>query len=92
MVKVDDGTGRLSQDQAAHRTLLERIEEEAHRVTHNGALIASQIEELKIKGGKLDIQAQMNFLTGAHMRMMKDLGAIEHLQKRGVVQKPAPKK
>lgn len=90
---ANDKNEHISTMQAAHRRALKQLSEEAVRAMQNAALMANAIDEvLKEKGGKINVQPQMAFLTGSLARMQKDIGVIEYLQHQGVSQKPAPKK
>ena len=76
--------------QAVLRKKLKQIAEDADSLQGTAKKIMHMTEEALVKGGVVAIQAQMTFMTGAHARMMKDLGVIEFLQNQGVVLKKAP--
>lgn len=56
---------------------------EAEGIAGAATKIAQKIQEIRDRGGMLNIQPQIMYLTGAMARMMKDLGVVEHLQKHG---------
>jgi len=87
---VDDKAKGFSHIQAVHRTRLEQVRNEATSLAGNAARIAQAINQVLEKGGQVNIQPQMNFITGAYARMLKDLGVIEQLQSQGVRQRPPP--
>lgn len=51
----------------------EAMAQTAHKL-HQAALEAERV------GGSLDIQHYIAFITGAHARVLKDWGVVEHLQ------------
>ena len=83
---VDKATGE-SVSQTDHRRALEQIRDAAISVAGTAAKIAEAANEVLDKGGTLNVQPQLAFITGAHARMLKDQGVVEHLQKRGTSQK-----
>lgn len=86
---MTNGTERFSGLQATLRTRLEQMKKDAESTAGTAQKAAQAIAEILEKGGTLDIQPQMNFLTGAHARMVKDYGVIEFLLRQGVsVRKP----
>lgn len=76
--------------QTVLRKKLKQIAEDADSLQGTAKKITHMTDEALIKGGVVAIQAQMAFITGAHARMMKDLGVIEFLQNQGVVLKKVP--
>lgn len=76
---------------AQHRKRLEQVRDEVTGLAGTAAKMASAINEVLSQGGTVNLQPQLNFITGAHARLLKDIGVVEHLQHMGVAQKPAPK-
>jgi len=64
-----------------YRRRLARIEEEAGQPAKAATLIEQSTQETIAQGGLLKVGPQMAFLTGALMRLTKDIGVLEHLQK-----------
>lgn len=62
-----------------HRRL-GRIAEAANQLAHAATLVMHRAEEADAQGGRLVAAEQMNFLVGAMMRLVKDVGVVEHLQ------------
>lgn len=62
---------------------MRNVAQEAEGIARAAIKIANMIEETATKGGTVQIQPQVVYLTGAMARMMKDLGVVEHLQKHG---------
>jgi hypothetical protein len=55
--------------------------------------IIQTLDEVLEKGGTVNIQSQMAFITSVNARMTKDCGVIEHLQSHGaVIRRPPPVK
>lgn len=69
--------------QAELATALKHALEEAEGIAGNASLIAHAIAEAQANGGQISVQNQINYLTGAFARLLKDLGVVEHLQKHG---------
>lgn len=82
------GNGRMH---AVHRTKVQLLKDEAEALSGAARQIAHRASEVLDKGGKLDMQLQMNFVTSAYARLAKDWGVIEQLQQQGVVAKPPPR-
>src|SRR5215472_1048439 len=60
---------------------LGNITESAQQLAHAADLIAKAAEEAMATGTGISVQPQLNFITGALMRLAKDCGVGEHLQK-----------
>lgn len=75
-----------SQVSLIHKTRLSQIEAEAAALAGTCQKIAQQAAEVLEKGGALQVQPQIAFITGSVARMVKDWGVIEQLQSVGVVQ------
>lgn len=72
-----------------HANKLKLIRDEAQSMAGALTTIANVINETLDKGGVVNIQAQLNFITGAHARITKDYGVVEYLQQmQGVSVKP----
>lgn len=76
---------------AEHKTALHNIADEAARIALTATRIVQAVQELQSRGGALSIQPQVNFLTGAHIRLVKDWSIVEHLQAHGSVARRAPR-
>lgn len=87
MLKPSEGKLSL---RAEHRTVIEHIGTEAERIAGAARLIADLAGEVLQNGGQLNIQQQLMFLTGALMRLQKDAGVLEHLQRHNAVQPTSP--
>lgn len=72
---------------AIHRTRLETMRGDADAIAGTALRLAQAIQEVLDTGGTVKVQPQINFLTGAVLRMVKDWGVVEQLQSYGVVQK-----
>lgn len=73
--------------EAQHRRSLEHIREQALNLAGNMHVMANAIAEVQEKGGVVDIQRQMDFLTSTHARLLKDWGIAAHLQQLGARQR-----
>jgi hypothetical protein len=80
---------RLSM-RAEHKGAVTQIANEAAAIAGAAAKIVQASQQALSEGGTLSIQAQATFLTGAYLRLLKDLGVVEHLQKHGTQQKKRP--
>lgn len=65
------------------QTALKNSLGEAEGIAFNATLIANAIAEAQANGGQIQVQGQINYLTGAMARLLKDLGVVEHLQRHG---------
>lgn len=74
---------------AVHRTRVAHIAEEAEQLAGVARLIQYKAAEVLAKGGTLDMQQQLAFITSTFARMTKDWGVVEQLQQQGVKHKPA---
>lgn len=74
--------GRLSM-RAEHKTALQHVASEAAAIAGAAGRIVVTAQEALERGGDVSIQSQVQFLTGAYARLIKDLGVVEHLQKHG---------
>lgn len=63
-----------------HRAKLIAMRDELTRSAGVALRIAEAIGAVLERGGTLNAQPQMNFLTGSQARVTKDWGIIEHLQ------------
>lgn len=72
---------------AVHRQKLRDLQSEAEAVAGTMTRLAGVIREILDNGGTLQTQGQVNFFTGAHARILKDIGIVEYLQSQGVFQK-----
>lgn len=73
-----------------HRAAIKSIQSEADNIAGAARKLADMCGEVLTTGGRITVAAQANFLTGAMLRLVKDLGVLEHLQAHGVVQFKAP--
>jgi len=73
--------------QQVHRRRLEHIVRDAAALAAAARKIAEAAAETIAGGGQLQVQPQINALTGAHARLLKDWGVIEHLQLIGTRQR-----
>lgn len=73
-------TGQRESIEAQHRRCLEHIREQALNLAGNMHVIANAIKEVEEKGGTIDIQRQIDFLTSTYARLLKDWGVTTHLQ------------
>jgi ribosomal protein S1 len=69
---------------AEHESAVRNVEKEAEAIAGNAQRIAMAIREALDSGGIVQVQPQVAFITGSLMRLVKDLGVAEHLQKHGV--------
>ena len=76
--------------QSDHRKRVLQIREDAVSLAGTAHKIVEAANQVLEQGGFFSIQGQMAFITGAHARMMKDIGVVEHLQNKGVSQKKRP--
>ena len=77
--------------EAALRRRLEQVRNDATSAARNFTLIAEAINEVLDRGGKVNIDPQVTFLTGAHARLTKAHGMVTFLQNLGFfVKKPPP--
>ena len=72
---------------AQHRRRIEQARDIAISLAGNYAKIAEGMTEVLEQGGVINVQNQVNFVTGANARFFKDYGVIEHLQNIGAIQK-----
>lgn len=72
---------------AQHRRRIEQARDDAISLAGNAAKIAEAMTEVLEQGGIVNVQPQINFMTGAQARFLKDYGVIEHLQNIGAFQK-----
>lgn len=70
-----------------HRRRLDRVAEEAGNLAKAATLIEQMTQEVIAQGGQLTVSPQMSFLVGAMMRLTKDIGVIEHLQRLTVAER-----
>jgi len=73
--------------QAQHRKRLEQIRDDSIGVAGTAAKISQAMVQALEQGGTVNIQPQIQFLTGAYARILKDFGVVEHLQYLGATQK-----
>lgn len=82
-----NGFQRPTETKLTMRAELEGAIRNTERGTEEIIGAASKILQLiaqnREQGGTLVIQPQIMFLTGAVLRMMKDVGVVEHLQRHG---------
>jgi hypothetical protein len=64
-------------------TKMKTLSAEANALSATATRMVQIIDEALSKGENVSVQPQMMFLTGALMRMTKDLGVVEHLQQLG---------
>lgn len=62
------------------RTRLRAIAREAEALAQTAYKLHQAAQEAEQRGASLDVQHYMAFLTGAHARVLKDWGVVEHLQ------------
>ena len=74
-----------------HRQALLNLIEQAAAISQAAALITDKANETLHRGGAVSVQQQLNFITGAHARLVKDWGLIEYLQQQGVRQRGTPR-
>ena len=72
---------RRQQLRGEHRRQLVTIGHGADGIADCAKRIAQAADEAHANGGTLNVQSQINFLTGALARLIKDWGVCEHLQK-----------
>ncbi len=89
---MTNGKPHDSSLQAIHRRRIEMIRDEAINLAGTATKIAQAMTQILERGGAINIQAQMSFITGAHARISKDWGVAEHLQAQGSTIKPPQKK
>jgi hypothetical protein len=65
---------------AQQRVRMQEMHREAAELASVANKIAGAAQQVIERGGTLDIQPQMAFLTSVYARMQKDWGVIEHLQ------------
>lgn len=73
-----------------HRRL-RRIATEAGSLAHAASLIMHRADEIEAGGGRLEISEQVSFLVGAIMRLTKDFGVVEHLERLDIIEGKASK-
>ena len=90
---ADERDSGESKMQANHRKRIEQIRDDMISLAGTAAKVADVTRQVLEKGGTVNIQPQMSFITSAYARMMKDVGVIEFLQAQGmVVKRPTPTK
>ena len=67
----------------AHREKLSMLANDAASVAECARRVALACAEAAHNHGHVNVATQMHFLTGALLRMVKDVAVIEHLQKFG---------
>jgi len=72
---------RRHQLKSAHHEKLASLAQDALSVAEAAKRVAQAAAEAAHEHHHLNVATQMHFLTGALMRMVKDVGVIEHLQK-----------
>jgi hypothetical protein len=72
---------RRQQLRGEHRRQLSIIASAAADIAECARRIAQAAEEAIETSGSLNMQPQMAFLTGALIRLVKDWGSVEHMQK-----------
>jgi hypothetical protein len=82
---------RRSTLRAAHRRSLRAIAEGATQLASAAERIAQVAEEAHNASARshIQVQPQINFLTGALARLIKDWGVLEHIQSFPTIQ-PGP--
>lgn len=73
---------------AAYTRRLLHLKEHAAQLTGAFVQLQNMIEEVLGQGGTLQAQDKLNYITGAVLRLQKDVGVIEFLQAQGVRHKP----
>jgi hypothetical protein len=81
---------RLSM-RAEHKGAIQNVANEAAAIAGAAAKIVQAAQAALVEGGTLSIQSQSAFIAGAYLRLIKDLGVIEHLQRHGTQQRRQPK-
>lgn len=84
------GENRTSM-RAMHKQKLKDVKAEIEMLTGMLTRTSQRIDEILANGGTLGAHGQMNFLTGAYARIMKDVAIVDYLQSQGVFQKSAAK-
>lgn len=69
-----------TQLQASYRAKLAAFRTEADAMRGVLQQLVHEAEEVLERGGELNVQPKMGFLIGAHARLLKDYGALEHFQ------------
>jgi hypothetical protein len=72
---------RRQQLRGEHRRQLGTIGHGAASIADCAQRIAHAADEAISTGDILSVQSQINFLTGAFARLLKDWGVVEHMQK-----------
>ena len=75
-----------------HRTRISQIESEAAALAGALQKIADTAQEVLTRGGQLQVQPQVAFITGGIARMLKDLGVVEQLQGDGISARSLPRR
>ncbi len=82
----NDGTNPM---QRSIRGKAEGMRTELIQLAATATKLAEELDEvLQEKGGLVQHQPKINFITGAYARILKDAGVVEHLQSLGVTIKP----
>lgn len=68
-----------------HKATLANIAAEAAAIAGIASRIGLAAHEIMRDGGTISMQAQINYLTGALMRLNKDWAIVERLQGRGSI-------
>lgn len=67
-----------------HRRRLEQFVAECENLAGTYTRMAQQASQVLVNGGQVQCQPQIQYCTGGHARVLKDLGVIEHFQSEGI--------
>lgn len=78
--------------QATHRKRVEMIRDEAINIAGTATKIAQAMAQVLERGGAVNVQSQVAYITGGFARLQKDWGVVEYLQANGAqIKAPARK-